>query len=311
VEDRLAEARERSWQVFGKRITFYLPGMFSYNGLWGKYPGLSITGSHCALQCDHCKASLLDQMIPAATPDALVEQCRRFSGRGHYGVLISGGCDLEGRLPWQRFLSAIAEIKRETGLYVSIHCGLVDDDMALALKEVGVDQALIDVVGDDETYRRVYHVPFGVSRIAASLESLNRADLPAVPHIVCGLHYGLIRGERRAIEMISQADAEQVVIVSLMRVPGTPARGARSPEAEEIADLVAEARFRLAGTRISLGCARERGNARMEVLAVDAGVNRMAIPSDEAIRRAEYYGLEIRYQRTCCSVSRDLSQESW
>jgi len=34
----------------------------------------------------------------------------------------------------------------------------------------------------------------------------------------------------------------------------------------------------------------------------------MALPSDEAIKLAMDYGLKIRYQRTCCSVSHDFSK---
>ncbi|MCP4756298.1 MAG: hypothetical protein GY866_36000 [Proteobacteria bacterium] len=40
----------------------------------------------------------------------------------------------------------------------------------------------------------------------------------------------------------------------------------------------------------------------MEKLAIDAGLNRMALPSDEAVAHAENYGLEVVYQNTCCSV---------
>jgi hypothetical protein len=43
------------------------------------------------------------------------------------------------------------------------------------------------------------------------------------------------------------------------------------------------------------------------MLAIDAGVNRVALPSDEAVEHARGYGLEIRFQATCCSVSEDLS----
>jgi hypothetical protein len=37
-------------------------------------------------------------------------------------------------------------------------------------------------------------------------------------------------------------------------------------------------------------------------LAIDAGVSRMALPSDAAIERAQAYGLDIRYRKSCCSV---------
>ncbi len=311
MDDMLTQAREMSWKAFGKSITFFLPGIFCYNGIFGRYPAISITGSQCALQCDHCQGKILETMISAMTPDHLIEKCVRLAERGNHGVLISGGCDEEGHLPWDRFLPAIQEIKGHTDLYISVHSGLIDYETALRLKEAGVDQALIDVIGDDDTYRDIYHVDFGVSEIMSSMESLQKANLPVIPHIVCGLHYGKIKGEKKAVEMIAQFDVEQVVIVSLMRIPGTPVETAKLPSAEQVAEIIADTRFKLPGAQISLGCARERGNTRMELLAIDAGVNRMVIPSEEAIRRAEDYGLEIRYQRTCCSVSKDFSGQEW
>ena len=132
LEQRLRNARELSWKHFGKQITFYLPGMISYNGLRGAYPGISVTGAHCALMCDHCQAKILEPMPAAASPDALLHMCRRFAERGCLGVLISGGCDNKGRLPWARFIPAIRKVKQETGLYISIHCGLLDRDTAVS-----------------------------------------------------------------------------------------------------------------------------------------------------------------------------------
>ena len=311
LDDRLNRARERSWQRFGKQIIFYLPGMFSYDGLRGKYPAISITGSQCELQCEHCQGRTLDGMIPADTSNSLLETCLRLEKKGSQGVLISGGCDREGRLPWDEVIPAIGEVKRRADLYISIHCGLIDFKTAQRLKESGVDEALIDVIGDDETYRHIYHLRFGVTRIEQSLTALKQAGLPVVPHIVCGLHYGKMKGERKAVEIISRFRVRQVVIVSLMGIPGTPLGGIPPPRPEEIADIIAETRFKVPEAYISLGCARQRGNVSMEILAIDAGVNRMALPSEEAIRHAEKYGLEIRYQKTCCSVSRDFSLDHW
>jgi uncharacterized radical SAM superfamily protein len=250
-------------------------------------------------------------MIPAPTPAFLIEKCMFLAEKGNHGVLISGGCDEEGRLPWKKFIPAIRQLKEKTNLFISVHCGILDNAMALDLKKAGVDQALIDVIGDDETYRSIYHVKFGISRIESTLASLQNARLPVTPHIVCGLHYGSIRGENRAIEMISRFDAEQVVIVSYMNIPGADRSKFVLPGAAEVAGIIAQTRFHMPEVTINMGCARERGNTLLETLAIDAGVNRMAIPSDEAIKRAMDYGLEIRYQRTCCSVSRDFSGPEW
>jgi uncharacterized radical SAM superfamily protein len=115
----------------------------------------------------------------------------------------TGGCDEEGRLPWAKFIPALREVKMKTGLKVSIHSGFVDDETALRLKGAGVDQALIDIIGDDETYRHIYHLESGVERLIASLEALESARLPIVPHIVCGIFDGRIRAEMAAIDIVS------------------------------------------------------------------------------------------------------------
>jgi len=311
LKERLRKARETSWAHLGKNITFYLPGMFRYNGLRGAYPAVSITGADCQLQCDHCQGKILEPMPAATEPEGLVEICKALADKGSLGVLISGGCDRQGRLPWKDFLSAIYQVKKDTGLYVSVHCGLLDKDTARGLKDAGVDQALLDVIGDDETYRSIYHVDFGVGAIRRTLEALNNAALPVVPHVICGLYYGRMRSEKQALKIISDFEIEQLVIVALMAIRGTPAGTSQGPSAEEVAEVIVEGRKLMPRVRTSFGCARERGNEKMELYAIDAGVNRMALPSDAAIERAKGYGLDIRYQRTCCSVSVDFSAPTW
>ena len=143
------------------------------------------------------------------------------------------------------------------------------------------------------------------------MEALDHAGIPMVPHIVCGLHFGKIKGEGEAIKIISRLNVQQVVIVELMTIPGTPLWGLDTPKAEEIAELITEARFQMPDIPISLGCARKRGDIRLETLAIDAGINRMALPSEEAIEHAKDLGLKIRFQKTCCSVSRDFSNMEW
>ena len=309
--NRRNAARILSWRHFGKYITFYLPGMFRLDGHTGRYPAVSITGNTCALQCDHCRGKILSDMIPASEPRQLVAVCRELSAKGQLGVLISGGCGPDGKMPWDAFLPALEKIKAATDLFISVHCGLVDPDTARRLKSSGVDQALIDVIGDDRTFQSVYHLPSGVQRIQAAMEALALADLPIVPHIVCGIDHGRIRGEYRAVEMVAGFDVAQLVIVALMPVPGTPMARPAPTVAEDVADIIAEARLKMPATPISLGCARKRGNSRLDELAIDAGVNRLALPSEEALERARAYDLTISFQPTCCSVTREFYTEGW
>jgi hypothetical protein len=311
LRDKLTRARELSWKRHGKEITFYLPGMFLLDGVTGLYPAVSITGGDCALQCDHCKGVILKTMVQAPKPGDLVEKCRKLAEQGALGVLLSGGCDEAGELPWKEFLEAVTRVKHETGLIVSVHSGFISEADAQALKSAGVDQALIDVIGSDDVFRRIYHAPYGVDAIRKSLAALNAVDLPIIPHIVCGLDYGKMGHEYPAVEMLADYDIEQLVIVSLMGLKETPMHKTVTPAPEEVADLLAEARFALPETRISLGCARKRGQHRLEELAIDAGINRMALPSDEALARAEHYGLKVSYQRTCCSTVLDYRADSF
>ncbi len=311
LKEKLQLARELSWQHHGREVTFYLPGMFRLDGLKGRYPAISITGSECAFSCEHCQGLILNSMHQVWTPEILLQKCHNLKKNGSQGVLISGGCNDQGYLPWKKFADTLRRIKSETGLFVSVHVGFPNQEQAALLKDCAVDQALIDVIGDNDTLHRVYHAPFGTERIRDSLLALYKAGLPIVPHIVCGLHYGQIRGEYQALQMVFEFTPEQLSIVSLMNLAQTPMHSVQPPPAESVAEIIASARMLLPKARLSLGCARPRGDHRLEELALEAGVNRLALPSPEAQEKASALGLNIRYQQTCCSVSRDLSASFW
>jgi len=306
----LQKAREISWENFGKHITFYLPGMIRYGNETGLYPAISITGKDCQLKCDHCNGKVLEPMISATTPESLIEICKKFHEKGYIGCLLSGGSDLKGEVPWERFIDAIGEIKRRTNLSISIHTGIIDFKTAKKLKHVGIDQALIDVIGDDKTMREVYHLNDGVSLIYNSLKALRAAEIPIVPHIVVGINYGKIKGELKAIEIICEFKPRSLVIVVVTPFKDTPMQSIIPPRPKEIATIIALARLRMPDVTISLGCERGRGKDgfETEIYAIDAGVNRIAIQSDRAIERAREYGLQINFQKTCCSLNSECSR---
>ncbi len=302
LEDLLGKARALSWQALGRRVDFFFPGMFRVDGARGRHRALSITGSACDLKCEHCRGLLLASMIPAPTPAELVRRCVEFCAGGVRSVLVSGGCDRHGRLPWERFEDALREIKETTGLFLSVHAGLADARTARALRRAKVDQVLIDVVGDRETLGEILHLEAGPGDVLHSLEALRDQGLSLVPHVVCGLYRGRIRGERAALEMIASVGAEMLVFCSIMGLPGAPSWNWPCPDPEEAALLIAEARFLLPDVPASLGCARRRGDRRLEKLALDAGVNRMALPGEETVEHAHALGLAVRTADACCSL---------
>jgi len=244
-------------------------------------------------------------MIPALEPYALQKLCRRLDGEGNTGVLLSGGSDKQGALPWQKFLETIQWIKQNTRLKISVHTGLVDLRTALSLKDAGIDELLMDVVGSEETMQHVYHLPGGLKGMESSLDALVATKLPLIPHIVIGLHYGQIKREMNALEMVAKYPISTLVIVVLQPMRQTPMSGVRPPEPEMVARFVAAARLRIPETPLALSCARPPGQHRMEtdILALDAGINRIAMPAEEAVLKAREMGLDVTFHKTCCSKS--------
>ena len=305
LEELLDKARRLSWEVHGKRIQFFIPGQMVYMGNRGKYPSISLTGTYCALGCEHCNRKILEGMIPAPEPQILEELCGRFYEEGNIGVLLSGGSDRRGALPWHAFLESIRWIKQHTNLKVSIHTGLIDSKTAFALRDAGIDEVLIDVIGSDETMHRVCHLSSGIRAMKSSLEALADAGLPLIPHIVVGLHYGQIKGEMQALEMVARHPNSALVIVVLNPMKQTPMEGVQPPEPEVVARFIAAARLRMPEVPISLSCFRPHGRHRVEtdLMAVEAGINRIAMPSEEVLERAQEAGLAIEFHKTCCSKS--------
>ena len=143
LESSIRKAREISWRNFGRKIRFYAPSFTYYGNKYFKpsrhgFPSISITGKGCSLNCKHCGGKILKTMIPAETPERLVETLHRIKNQGAVGCLISGGCLPNGSVPIDRFIGAIAEAKK-LGLKVVVHTGLVNLETAEKLKEAGVD----------------------------------------------------------------------------------------------------------------------------------------------------------------------------
>jgi uncharacterized radical SAM superfamily protein len=305
AEDR--ELFEAAWLTartnHGHGFTFYLPGMIRYGKDRGRYPAVSITGNWCELQCEHCRGKLLDTMLKAENPHQLIEISRRLESHGAHGILLTGGSDRQGKLPWERYGKAIEKIKQETDLFMSAHTGVPDYRTCRLLKQAGVTQALIDVMGDEQTATRIYHLK-GLSQVTDTLEAIKQTGLELIPHIVAGLLYGKMEAEYRALEIIRLHNPRSLVVVVLTPLKGTPMATIRPPSPLEIGRLIAKARLLMPDVPISLGCERPRNNQgwMMERLAIRAGANRMAIWSEQAVQEAKNLGLFPCFQATCCSL---------
>jgi hypothetical protein len=291
-----------------KHIHFYAPSFMYYKTIHyhsspTDFPTISITGKACALKCKHCGGKVLETMYPATTPERLFKLCSRLKMNGALGCLISGGCLPNGSVPLERFVEAIGKVKRDLGLTVFVHTGIVDSAMAEKLKNAGVDAALIDIIGADETINEIYSLNVTVKDYENSLRALHEASIVFVPHVIVGLHYGRLKGELNALEVISKYKPSALVIIAFMPIHGTEMESVEPPKPIDIARVTAIARVMFPETPLALGCMRPKGRHRVEtdVLAIKAGVNAIAFPTEEAIAFAQEHGYSIVFSSFCCS----------
>jgi uncharacterized radical SAM superfamily protein len=297
---------------FGNTITFHTPGLRRYKTAefaaqnTTEFVSISVTGTACALNCDHCRTSVLHGMADLRQyPGSLFDLCAELAERGARGVLISGGSDRRGRVPLLPHIADMKRVRSELGLAVRVHTGLPDEETCAALGEVGLDGAMIDVIGHRDTIRQVYHLDAEPEDYENALAWLEQYRVPTIPHILLGLHFGQMLGEAHALEMILRHPPKILVLVVLMPLTGTPMMGVTPPPLAEIGAFFVRARKALPSTPVMLGCARPLGDLKVAIdrLAVEAGLNGIAYPANGIVEYAKQQGLQPRFISACCGVT--------
>ncbi len=304
------KAYKTSREHFKDKMAFYAPGLVHYETEFHeatdpyRFPSISVTGKGCALSCEHCNANLLDTMIPATTPDALWGVFNDITKKGGSGCLVSGGATPKGDTPLMNFIPTIKRAKDELDLDIVVHTGVVYPETAQALGEAGIDGAMLDIIGADETLRQIYHLDMSVDIFDDSMTYLEDYGVPYMPHVIAGLHYGKLIGEAKAIKMIAKHKPNSVVVVAFMPLDRTPMHDVTPASPIDIARVIIATRLAIPDKPLILGCARPLGAHRRltDKLAIDAGVNGIAYPSDEGYEYAEEKGFKLSFADQCCSL---------
>ena len=296
---------------FADTMDFFAPGLKKWQtSEWvpenpRRFLPVSVTGSACALSCDHCQTKVLHGMVSVTPDEDLFALARRLRDRGSEGLLVSGGSTRSGGVPLLPHLDHIKRIREELGLKVIVHSGVVSPRLAEGLARAGVDGVMLDIIGADETIREVYHLDLKAADFDRALGLLAERELRIIPHIVLGLHYGQFRGEYAALEMITRHPVSTLILVVLVPLVGTPMAHLPPPPPSDVVDFFAAARSAAPAMPINLGCARPLGDAKAELdrAAIDLGLNGIAYPSEGAIEYARSRGLEPRLYEYCCSLT--------
>ncbi|HWQ40728.1 MAG TPA: radical SAM protein [Desulfosporosinus sp.] len=259
---------------------------------------ITLTEKHCALDCAHCGGHYLKGMKSVKEVSWAGNNLKNLPSSKTKSYLITGGCDRQGKVPFQRQIPFIEEIKQ--GRRLNFHVGLINDIEADQLSNLA-DVVSFDFVSDDETIQEV----FGLNRKAEDyLHSYRvlRQRVKVLPHICIGLKGGQLAGEYKSLELLQQEGADGLVFIVFIPTPGTRYEAKKPPLLEEVVKLLAEARVRFPDKPIFLGCMRPKGRYRQELdlAAVRCGVNKIVVPTRAAVELAEELGLKVRVGEECC-----------
>jgi uncharacterized radical SAM superfamily protein len=244
-------------------------------------------------------------MIPAENPEIFSQVAERLRLNGAYGILVSGGADRDGEVPLEEFIPSIRALKENNPQFkVIVHTGLIQKEMAKALKEAGVDQILIDIIGNDDTIREVYRLNKMVEDYEETLWMLKEMGHRLAPHIIIGHHFGELRGEWRALELVTRVGVETIVLVVFKTLNASDKNHFKVPKPEETSKISAIARILNPSIPIRMGCIRPAhpSKAAVEKGFIDSGVNTIAYPLQGTIDYAREIGLVTKFVEMCCSL---------
>lgn len=292
----------------GNPVYFAVPSAKRYENDYYKnnaydFVTISVTGRQCAYRCAHCNRVMLQGMLPAGAPDDFKRLVQNLHRRGCKGLLLSGGADESGRVPLSSHLDGIREAAR-LGMRVVAHGGLLDESTAYALREAGVEQVTMDIIGSEQTIHEVYHLSVGVAAYEQAMINCERAGLSYSPHIVIGLHFSQLLGEEEAFAMIRHYHPQRVVFVVLTPQKHTDMALLPPPPVEEVSAFLAMASARRGDLPLVLGCARPAGAYKriVEQKAVDLGFRAIAYPDKKTIDDCRRKGIAYEFEAQCCCL---------
>lgn len=283
---------QRAWEVrqahFADEIFFDFPVLTE---------SITLTGRFCALNCAHCGGHYLKGMRNVAEIEAQRSPNTNFVFRS---ALISGGCTLEGKVPFSQQLDFLYKLKKDVRL--NFHVGLLDDDEILLLKDLA-EVVSFDFVADSETIQEVYGLKRGFddySRVYRALRKVVRV----MPHLTLGLRGGHWGGEEKALDALEELGLDGLIFNVFIPTPGTRYAQKMPLPVEEVIYFLARARMRFPNLALTLGCMRPKGRYRqiLDEAAVALGVNRLVMPTPGARRLASELRLQVIRGEECCAL---------
>lgn len=273
-----------------EKIEFFHPGR--------RFPAVSVTGMRCELMCGHCRGKHLKGMADTSRSSDLLSEAERILSEGGTGILISGGCDAEGRVPLTDHTETISKIS-EMGLGINVHSGFLTEHDASELVKAGVSRFSVDVHQDPLIIRNALHLDVGPEAYADTISNILVSGGVPVPHITAGFGTDDLV---LSAEMAGKMGIKDMVLLALVKTKGTDVENVSEEGLLRAIDVLKEMGF-----RVTLGCMRPRGYPDLEIKAIRKGIRRIANPSLRTMRWAEEEGFHIKRTEMCCCM--DIRQD--
>lgn len=284
-----------------RMIELYYPGK--------KFPSISVSGYECKLDCAHCGGRYLHHMLNVDSPLELLELCGKLNSNEVTGALISGGCDQNGHVMLDGYTEILKQIKLQTNLVLNVHTGLISESQAIDLAKTGIDAVSIDIIGDSDTINKVYGLNYSILEYKKSIQTLKSAGIKKiVPHICVGLDFGDIKGEFKAIDLVTKIKLNELVFIILTPTKGTKMENCYPPSLNKVMDVINYAKLKLINPKIYLGCMRPRMkkyrkyNNKLEKNVIDIGINGIVLPSKSALDYIKNKNIIIKKYEICCAA---------
>ena len=287
--ESLAELMQKAWEVqqknFNSIIEFYRPTH--------TLP-ISVTGAKCALSCAHCNGQYLKSMVPIQNAqDEIIK-------KGSSSCLVSGGCNLGGKVEFNQHAQLIKQIRKEHR--INMHVGFLEDNDINQVVELA-DVISLDIPVSDRVISEVYGLDLARRDYLEVYKKL-KDKVKTVPHVCIGLEDNGVNSELSVLDILAEIEPEILVFIVFTPTPNTKFESKNPPDIENVLAVIVAARLKLPNTKLILGCMRPRGIYRetLDSMAIAAGLNGVVMPSKSAVSKAEEYGFEVIWKEECCSL---------
>jgi uncharacterized radical SAM superfamily protein len=217
---------------------------------------------------------------------------------GYESILLSGGCDIEGAVPLNDHLDLLKKLSKKYKLIA--HTGLLKEE-DIRLISPFLTCASFNMVGDDSTIKKVYMMDKTTDDFIKSFRAM-RKEVTTYPHITIGLHGGKVKGEYHAIDLLSEENAQALVLSVLIPTKNTDYEAKDPPSLPDVMDVISYAQNMMNGKKVYLGCMRPGGlyREKLDEFSIKSEIDRIVMPSKSARELAMNMDFKIIENQECC-----------